>query len=152
MSRETADAARALLRGERFGVLCTVQQSRKPGWPLPSLAPYALSPRGEPVFALSALAQHTKNLLAEPRASLYVQARSSGDPQEAARIAVLGRVRAAAPEEEGELRAGYLAAHPEAERFFALDFALYVLSVEEVRYIGGFGAAAWVSGAEVVGG
>jgi putative heme iron utilization protein len=150
MSKETVEATRTLLRSERFGVLCTVQASRKPGWPLPSLAPYALTARGEPVFALSALAQHTKNLLAEPRASLYVQARTGGDPQEAARIAVLGRVRAASPEEQGELRTAYLVAHPEAERFFALDFALYVLSVEEVRYIGGFGAAAWVAGAEVV--
>jgi putative heme iron utilization protein len=150
MSNETVEATRALLRAQRFGVLCTVQLARKPGWPMPSLAPYALTPRGEPLLALSALAQHTKNLLADPRAALYVEARGEGDPQERLRIAVLGRARVAAPEEAPALKALYLAAHPEAEPFFALDFALHVLSVEEVRYVGGFGAAAWIAGAEVV--
>ena len=151
MSRETVEATQRLLRGERVGVLCTVQQARKPGWPMPTLAPYALTPGGEPILALSSLAQHTKNLAADARASLYVQARTEGDPQEAARIAVLGRVRSASPAEESELRSIYLAAHPEAARFFELDFKLYILSVEEVRYVGGFGAAAWVAGSDVAG-
>src|SRR5690349_13937803 len=90
MSTDTVEATRALLRAERFGVLCTVQVARRPGWPMPSLAPYALTPRGEPLLALSALAQHTRNLLADPRAALYVEARGEGDPQERLRIAVLG--------------------------------------------------------------
>jgi len=151
MSTETAEAVRRLLGRERFGVLCTIQQSRKPGWPMPSLAPYALTARGEPILALSALAQHTRNAAADPRAALYVAARGDGDPQVRARAAILGRVRAAEPEERAELQARYIAAHPEAAPFFDLDFGLYVLSIEEVRWIGGFAAAAWVSGSEVAG-
>ncbi|MFL5272797.1 MAG: pyridoxamine 5'-phosphate oxidase family protein, partial [Anaeromyxobacteraceae bacterium] len=138
MSTETVEATQALLRAERFGVLCTVQLARKPGWPMPSLAPYALTPRGEPLLALSALAQHTKNLLADPRAALYVEARGEGDPQERLRIAVLGRARAAAPEEAPALKALYLAAHPRERgpapaRGGKLRMAVLTMSTETVE-------------------
>jgi len=150
MSKENAEVTRRLLGSERFAVMSTLQQSRKPGWPMISLAPYALSERGEPVLAMSGLAQHTRNLAADPRACLYVQERAEGDPQQGTRIAIMGRVRPASEAEAPDHQARYLAAHPEAAPFFELDFKMYVMSVEEVRFIAGFGGAAWVSGTEVV--
>lgn len=74
MPADAAQAAQSLLAGARYGVLSTLRRSHQPGWPMGSLAPFALTPRGAPLFAFSALAEHTKNVLADPRASLFVLA------------------------------------------------------------------------------
>ena len=70
--KDPAAAARRLLRAERQGALATLSL-HKEGWPFVSVAPYAVSARGEPLLLLSALAQHTKNALADSRSSLLVQ-------------------------------------------------------------------------------
>ena len=122
-----------------------------------SLAPFALSANGQPVFAFSRLAEHTKNLLADPRASLFVQAGAGADggplaePQAAPRLTLLGLARRAPKEAAADLESRYLAAHPSAERLFSLDFTLWVLEVAEARFIGGFGAAAWLPGSDLSG-
>jgi putative heme iron utilization protein len=151
MPGDAALAAMALLDGARYGVLSTLQRSHQPGWPMGSLAPFALAPRGEPLFAFSALAEHTKNVLADPRASLFVQAAgAAAGPQASPRVTLLGILRRATSESSILLQARYLAAHPDAERLFALDFSLWVLEVSEARYIGGFGAAAWIPGGDLL--
>jgi heme iron utilization protein len=141
--------AKTLLREQRYGVLSTLQRTHQPGCPLGSLAPFALTPAGEPLFAFSALAEHTKNVLADPRASLFVQA-ASAEPQAAPRLALLGSVVRSEGEEE-LLRTRYLAAHPAAARLFELDFSLWFLRIAEGRFIGGFGRALWLPARELVG-
>lgn len=146
-SRGGATLARELLERQRVAVLATLS-TRHGGGPFTSLAPFALSARGEPLLLLSALAQHTRNLEADPRASLFVHdpAAASDDPRTAPRLSVLGRVRRVAPAEEPDARARYLARHPEARGLLALDFALFELAVDEAQLVGGFGAAGWIAG------
>jgi hypothetical protein len=147
-ARGGAGLARALLRSERAAVLATASASRG-GHPFASLVPFATSREGEPLLLLSALAQHTKNLAADPRACLLVHdaAAAAEDPRKAARAAILGRVRRVAPEDEADARARYLARHPDARGLLGLDFALHVLAVEEAQIVGGFAAAGWIPGA-----
>jgi heme iron utilization protein len=139
-----SEAARKLVREERQGALATLSL-HKPGWPFGSIAPYALNARGEPILLMSGLAQHTKNALADPRASLLIQERSAGDdPQAAGRVTILGRIAKAA--DDRDLRARYLARHPYAARTASgHDFRFYVLSIEEARFIGGFGEIHWLA-------
>ena len=141
---------RGLLRRERQGLLSTISLHR-PGWPFGSLAPYALSARGTPLLLLSSIAEHTRNLTADGRASLLVQARErQDDPQAGARATILGDVRPVEAASRADARARYLARHPEAQGYFAAhDFSLFELSLEEVRYIGGFGRIHWVAGERV---
>jgi putative heme iron utilization protein len=121
-------AARALLAAESVGVLSTISVHR-PGFPYGSVTPYALSARGAPVLLLSKLAAHTKNLLADPRASLFVGDRSAAeDPQAGARISLLGRVAPVAAEDQPDARARYLGAWPRAAEYLALgDFSFWRL-------------------------
>jgi putative heme iron utilization protein len=141
-----AEAVRRLLRAQDQAVLSTLSAARH-GWPFASLAPYALSCRGEPILLLSTLAQHTRNLAHDPRSCLFVQDRAAADPQAGARATVLGRVRPADPGELDDVRARYLARHPSAERYFTQhDFGFYLHAVDEVRFIGGFGVIGWVPG------
>jgi len=149
-ARGGAALARELLRKQRVAVLATVSV-RHGGHPFTSLAPYALTADGEPVLLLSALAQHTRNLAADPRASLFVHdpAAAEADPRTAPRLTLVGTVRRATAAEEPDAKGRYLARHPEARGLFGLDFALYVLTVAEAQLVGGFAAAGWIWGEQL---
>jgi putative heme iron utilization protein len=124
------------------------------GHPFGSLVHYALDERGRPLLLLSRLAEHTQNLLADPRAALLVieprEPRTAGaaepDALALGRVTLLGRLAAVADGEADAARARYLARHPSAERYLAMkDFAFYRMEVEALRYVGGFGRMSWVS-------
>ena len=146
-SEAAVRAARALLAAESVGVLSTISVHR-PGFPYGSVTPYALSAQGAPLLLLSRLAAHTKNLLADPRASLFIGDRSAAeDPQAGGRVSLLGRV---APLPEGDApdaRERYL-----ARDYLALgDFSFWRFEAEEARLIAGFGEIRWLDGAALRG-
>ncbi len=139
---ERVETLREFLATESSGVLST-HSARHGGYPFGSLTPYALTEHGEPILLLSQLAEHTRNLQAAPRASLFVQQTGAADAQDAMRVTLLGTV---ARGEDAELRERYVARHPQAESYFAMaDFGLYVLRVEHVRFVAGFGEMGWLS-------
>jgi putative heme iron utilization protein len=136
---------RALLEAESVGLLSTISVHRA-GYPYGSLTPFALSARGLPLLLLSGLAAHTKSLLVDPRACLFVGDRTAtDDPQAAARAALLGRAARVAAAELTDARARFVARHPRAEAYLAMrDFALWEIDVEEARLISGFGSMRWL--------
>lgn len=121
------------------------------GWPFGSLAPFALAANGEPLLCLSGLAEHTQNLLADPRASLFVQDSAALDnPQAGARATLAGWAEAVDESEVEDARQRYLVRFPDSARLFQLgDFKLFRLKIERVRFIGGFGEMYWIGGDEV---
>ena len=147
-SEAAVRGARALLAAEKVGVLSTISVHRA-GFPYGSVTPYALSARGAPLLLLSRLAAHTKNLLADPRASLFVGDRSAAeDPQAGARVSLLGRMSSVPAADEADARARYVTAWPRAVDYLALgDFSFWRLEVEEARLIAGFGEIRWLEGA-----
>ena len=136
-----------LLTGERQGVLATVS-ARRAGWPFASVTPFALSAAGEPLLLLSDLAEHTRNIRADPRVSLLVQDGSSAeDPQAGARVTLLGVLEPVSSAEIGAAQTRYVHHHPQAAEYLSMtDFHLYVLRVSEARFIGGFGDMGWIDG------
>jgi putative heme iron utilization protein len=146
-----AEAVRELLRAQKAGVICTVSQ-KAGGAPFGSLASYALAASGEPLFLFSALAQHTQNLLADPRCSLFVYDWAAGadDPQQAPRACLVGRALQLAAAESEDAKARFVAVHPQAEPWLELDFTFFRLGVTEVQYVGGFAQAGWVPASEVL--
>lgn len=102
------------------------------------------SRQGRPVLLLSDLAEHTRNLRADPRASLLVWEESASDPLAAGRVTLLGTLV-----ESQAGREGFLARHPSAERYAAFkDFHWFELEVESARYVGGFGRMSWVEASD----
>ena len=138
-----AERGRTLLAAARTGALATV--SVEGGFPFGSLVAYAVDDVGRPLLCLSDLAEHSRNLAADSRASLMASESGSGDPLALARVTVLGTV----VELRDDLRTAalqtYRERHPDA--FYAAfgDFRLYRLDVSSVRYVGGFGRMSWVS-------
>jgi putative heme iron utilization protein len=151
MSGSSSDAqpglaeVQALLSAESVGLLSTTSVHR-PGYPYGSLTPFAVSSRGNPLLLLSGLAAHTKNLLADARACLFVGDRSAvEDPLAGARASLLGLAARVSAADEPDARARYVARHPRAAAYFELrDFALWELAVEEARLISGFGSMRWL--------
>jgi hypothetical protein len=146
---ERAEAVRTLLREARHGLLSTVGLEPA-GFPFGSLVQVGSTAAGEPLLLVSRLAQHTKNLAADGRASLLLLAPGAADPMQAPRATLVGRARPLEGPAEAEARGRFLALHPDALRYLELDFRLWALAPEEARFVGGFGAAAWVSGSELV--
>jgi putative heme iron utilization protein len=138
---------RALLEAEAHGVLATLS-ARRAGWPFASVVAYALSAEAEPLLLLSELAEHTRNLRAEPRASLLVtDSAAAADPLAGSRLTLLGTIQ---PTTSDTARSAYLARHPPASDYLQMgDFHLYVLTLSEARYVGGFGDMGWLDGARL---
>ena len=146
-----AERGRTLLAASRTGALATVALDG--GFPFGSLVAYAVDGAGRPLLCLSDLAEHSRNLAVDPRASLMVSATGShslstggaGDPLALARVTVLGTVVELRDDERSAALDAYRDRHPDA--FYATfdDFRLYRLDVASVRYVGGFGRMSWVS-------
>ena len=141
-----AERARTLVARISTGTLCTIAVEPA-GYPYGSFVTVAFE-NGDPVFLISALAEHTKNLERDHRASLLVAEGGAADPLANGRVTMLGRCTRV----EGDLgsaRAAFLAAHPNAAYYAEFrDFAFWKLQVESVRYIGGHGRMSWISKAE----
>ncbi len=143
-----AAAARGLIRRARSAALATAL-ARDDGRPYASLVTVAADVDARPILLLSTLADHTRNLAADDRASLLIEAASRLDnPQTGARVSLVGRI---ARSEEPRHRRRFLARHPGAARYadFA-DFAIHVMTVEQVHLVGGFAAAHWLAGDTVL--
>lgn len=138
------ERARTLVAAIKTGTLCTLAKEPA-GYPYGSFVTFAMA-GGDPVFFISELAEHTKNLHLDARASLLVAEGGEGDPLANGRVTLLGRCRRveAGPERDAA-RDAYLGAHPNAAYYIDYsDFAFWRLAVEGVRYIGGYGRMSWV--------
>jgi putative heme iron utilization protein len=108
---------------------------------------YGLDSAGQPCFFVSTMAEHTRNLDADARASLLVveDVPAGADPLASGRVTLLGKAADVTdPEEKAAARAGYLAANPAAFYVDYGDFRCLRLVVTDVRYVGGFGRMGWV--------
>jgi len=142
------ERARTLAESIRTGTLCTLATDLA-GAPYGSLVTYAMD-GPSPVFFISELAEHTKNLRADARASLLVAESGEGDPLAKGRVTLLGHAHGLSDRHERDVaHAAYLSAHPNAAYYIDYsDFAFWRLDVESVRYIGGYGRMSWIDVAD----
>ena len=138
-----AERARTLVAQISTGTLCTLALEPE-GYPYGSFVTVAFH-EGNPVFLISALAEHTRNLERDPRASLLVAESGADDPLANGRVTLLGpctRVE----EDGGRARAAFLSVHPQAAYYADFrDFGFWCLRVNAIRYIGGYGRMSWIS-------
>jgi heme iron utilization protein len=136
-SPSSAEWARTIAAAANTATLATLTAD---GDPWASFVAYGLL-GGAPVLCVSNLAEHGRNLAGDPRASLsIVTASSDADPLSSSRITLAGSVVRPAATERDEVRAAYSSAVPNARFYLDFsDFALWVLRVERVRWVGGYG-------------
>src|SRR6516162_11901871 len=132
-----ADTKR-LMRLARTGALATLEAGA--GAPLTTLVGVASDFDGAPLFLMSTLSRHTKNLARDPRASLLLTgAHERGDPLNHPRVTLSGRIGRC---DGARAKARYLQRNPKAGLYAGFaDFANFRLAVESVHFNGGFGRA-----------
>ena len=142
--------ARKFLRSTRSGILST-HSTRHEGYPFGSVAPFVLDHHCQPIILISNIAEHTKNIAANPKVSLLVFA-GAEDLQANARLTLLGEA-VKIYKDDIDLRARYLRYLPQAASYFDMhDFSFYRIHIHQARYIGGFGKMSWLSEADLFGG
>ena len=141
-----ADAKR-LMRLARTGALATLEAER--GEPLTTLVGVASDFDGAPLFLMSTLSRHTRNLIRDPRASLLLTgARDRGDPLNQPRVTLGGRVELDPP---SGAKSRYLQRNRKAALYAGFaDFGMFRLQIERVHFNGGFGRASPLTAADVL--
>ncbi|WP_028057197.1 HugZ family pyridoxamine 5'-phosphate oxidase [Candidatus Solirubrobacter pratensis] len=136
--RTPAEEARTLVAQGRVATLATLSED---GSPWGSLVLYAALDDGTPVVCVSTLAEHGRNLRRDKRASLVIgEAELDGDPLDSGRVTLAGRVEEPAGGELEAAGSAYGAASPASNLYGGFgDFTYYVLRVERVRWVGGYG-------------
>lgn len=136
-----AGALRSLVLGQRIAALGTLHE----GEPHVSMVPFALLPDARFVIHVSALAAHTRDMLAERRVSLLIAGQPGPDtpPQAVPRVTIQGdALRLEEEDRRDAARRAYLARFPESEPMFGFgDFSLFEIVPRSARFVGGFAQA-----------
>jgi putative heme iron utilization protein len=155
-----ADTARRLIRSSDRASLATALTHPEGGapkgagpegiWPYASLVLAAADYDASPLLLISTLAEHTKNLQQDARASLLFDGtKGLDDPLTGARVTVLGELR---PDSDKVRLRRFVARHPSAALYAGFkDFSLYRLQVTRAHLVAGFGHIHWVDGAALLG-
>jgi putative heme iron utilization protein len=147
MDPKAAEALRQLIASGTTAALGTLHE----GAPSVSMVLYVPAPGASGfLIHVSRLAQHTRDMLADPRVGLMVAAQpgETQNPQALARLSVRGTARElATPSGEAELAAQtYLARFPKARLTLGLgDFSFFEIRPVAARFVGGFAQAFDVS-------
>ena len=140
------DDPRALMNAQTTAALGTVMG----GAPYVSLVLVTFDTDGSPLLLLSRLAQHTRNLLADPNVSLLFDGTAGlANPLTGPRLTVLGAAAVCADPEALER---YLARHLSATDYASFsDFDLYKVTLARGHLVAGFGQIRWIEADELVG-
>ena len=122
------------------------QSAQLPGYPYATVVPNVLDECHRPLLLVSALAEHTKNLLADHRVSLSLLESGTANVQTSARITLLGDAEPFDPAEL--LTARYLRYLPDAAQYLELDFMFFRVNPKRVRFIAGGGKMGWLEAAQ----
>ncbi|XP_062218202.1 uncharacterized protein LOC133918364 [Phragmites australis] len=140
-------AVRNLMEQARFAHLCTVMSRmhhRREGYPFGSLVDFASDPIGHPIFSLSPLAIHTRNLLADPRCTLVVQVPGWSGLSNA-RVTIFGDAVPLPAEQQEWAHQQYVSKHQQwASQQWGNFYYYRMHTISDIYFIGGFGTVAWV--------
>jgi len=130
-----------LLHSAPASTLAT-QSIQMPGYPYATVVPNVLDEQHRPILLISALAEHTKNLLADPKVSISVNESGITNVQDGQRLTLVGDAERFEPDQA--LITRYLRYVPAAEQYLTLDFMFFRILPKRLRYIGGVGKMGWV--------
>jgi putative heme iron utilization protein len=138
-----AEARRLMRRQDRAALGTSLA-----GAPYVSLVLVAFELDAMPLLLLSDLAQHTRNLAADPRVSLlFDDTAGHADPLAGPRLTVLGRAERA---DEPRFVARFTARHPSSAAYAGFgDFHLFRVVVGRGHLVAGFGRIDWIAGSDL---
>jgi heme oxygenase (biliverdin-IX-beta and delta-forming) len=144
-----AAAARRLMRACDRATLATTLKNEAGRWPYASLVLVASDLDASPLLLISTLAEHTKNLRRESRASLLFDGTAGlDDPLTGARATIVGEIAAVS---DDHCRERFLNRHPSARAYAGFaDFQLYRMAVARAHLVAGFGRIDWIEASDLI--
>ena len=140
--------AKQFLRSTRSGVLSSFS-AKFAGYPFGSVMPFVLGHDCQPIVLISTIAEHTKNIIANPKVSLLVFA-GAEDLHANGRLTLIGEAEQL-DKNDADLMARYCRYFPESTGYLAMhDFQFYRIHIAQARYIAGFGKMSWMAGDKIV--
>ena len=147
-----ATEAKQFLRSTRSGVLSSFLV-KFDGYPFGSVMPFVLGHDCQPILFISSIAEHTKNIIANPKVSLLViqsELKNAEDLHANGRLTLIGEAEQL-NKDDADLMARYCRYLPESTGYLAMhDFQFYRINISQARYIAGFGKMGWMAGDEIV--
>ncbi|OGX04098.1 MAG: hypothetical protein A3G87_03810 [Omnitrophica bacterium RIFCSPLOWO2_12_FULL_50_11] len=135
--------ARRLLLSQKYGVLST-HSLEVPGYPFGSITPYCLDRQGHAIILISNLAQHFKNIRANPKVSLTIVEGRGPEVQAQGRLTYLADAVGLEASEQ-DARERYYTYFPDSREFTeSHGFFFFRLKPVKLRFIGGFGKIDWI--------
>ena len=119
-----------LLHSAQAATLAT-QSMQMPGYPYATVVPNVLDEQHRPILLISALAEHTKNLLTDAKVSISVTETGISNVQDGQRLTLVGDAERFEP--SSDLIARYLRYVPAAEQYLALDFMFFRIIPKRLR-------------------
>lgn len=147
--RRPGATVRGLMRRATRASLATTLAREGARRPYASLVLLAVDQDASPLLLISDLADHSRNLAADPRLALLFDGTAGwSDPLAGPRASVLGRAERV---ENDRMMARFLARHPGARVYAGFkDFHLHRVVVESAHLVAGFGEIHWLEGEEVL--
>ena len=148
-----AVAARNLMELADYADLSTIMSNmnhRRTGYPFASTVDFATDADGFPIFCLTPLAMHTRNLAYNSRASLTVKMNGWGGLANA-RVTIFGDVHRLPDEYQGAANEVFKAKYEARKEEVDLedrwgDYTFYRMNnIIDVYFVGGFGTLNWVN-------
>ncbi|XP_031103457.1 glutamyl-tRNA reductase-binding protein, chloroplastic-like [Ipomoea triloba] len=136
------EEVRTVLEYSLRGMLSTFSQKHE-GYPSGSMVDFACDAYGSPILAISNLAVHTKDLLANPKCSLLV----AKDPEDRTDLVIIvyGDAVPVAETDKDAVHAAYLARHPDAFWVDFEDFQFLRIEPKVIKYLPGVATGLLVS-------
>ena len=82
---------KALINEYSSGVLSTISV-KLGGFPFGSVVPFCNDKNGFPIIYISTIAEHTKNIVADPRVSLILATTDGSEIQAKGRVTIVGNI------------------------------------------------------------
>ncbi|GAX81214.1 hypothetical protein CEUSTIGMA_g8646.t1 [Chlamydomonas eustigma] len=145
-----AVGVRNLVEMARFGHLCSTMSGmhhRRAGYPFGTLIDLAADGAGYPIFCLSPLAIHSRNIMEDPRCSLVVQM-PGWTGLANARVTIFGDIYQLPTELQSSARDIFFAKHASdrKERWLSGNFVYFRMNrIVDIYFVGGFGTVQWIS-------
>ena len=146
--------AKQFLRSTRSGILSSFSD-KFVGYPFGSVMPFVLDHDCQPIIFISSIAEHTKNIISNPKVSLLAfqsdNLKSAEDLHANGRLTLIGEA-IQIEKDDADLMARYCRYLPESYGYLAMhDFQFYRINILQARYIAGFGKMGWMTGKELTG-
>ena len=137
--------ATAFYRSDKIAILSTISK-KYDGYPFGSFVTYVSGWDRTIFLYLSDLADHTKNLKKDYRSCITIYKKNeSGDIQNSARLTLIGNLNKVQDSVYEACKERFHNFFPESRAYEQMhDFNFYQISINQARWIGGFGKISWL--------